>query len=198
MSTTFAAVDLETTGLNARTDAIIEVGAVIFRDGEILDEWESLVDPQRLLPEFITGLTGITQQMVDEAPLLGSLKPTIGRLLNGRPIVGHNVGFDLAFLNEERLAVGSHRLDTATLASIVLPEAGRYSLESVVSHLGLNDVAKGPQHRALADARRTAAVFMALQARTAELDFAALEEIVLAGQRLNWPETLFFEEALRQ
>ena len=68
MSTTYVAVDLETTGLDPDGDAIIEVAAITFRQGEILDEWSSLVNPYRSLPAFITDLTGITQVMVDDAP----------------------------------------------------------------------------------------------------------------------------------
>jgi len=68
MSTTYVAIDLETTGLDPDNNAIIEVAVVTFQGGEILDEWSSLVNPLEPIPEFITDLTGITQRMVEDAP----------------------------------------------------------------------------------------------------------------------------------
>jgi ATP-dependent DNA helicase DinG len=200
MPGTFVSIDLETTGLDPARDSIIEVGTVTFSGGRVLDEWSSLVNPQREIPPFITRLTGIDQGMVDEAPPLASLRREIRSRLGDHTLVGHHVAFDLGFLNAERLALGSHRLDTATVASILLPDAGQYGLMSLVSYLQLEGpdgpLEPGRTHRALDDARRTAALYMALEQRAAELDFTILEEIVTAGGRLGWPETLFFEGAL--
>jgi DNA polymerase-3 subunit epsilon/ATP-dependent DNA helicase DinG len=197
MSTTYVAIDLETTGLDPNSEEIIEVAAVTFRGEEILDEYASLVNPYRDLPPFITKLTGINQAMVDEAPEMFSLRPKLKRRLGEHLLVGHNVGFDLAFLHAADLAWGNRRLDTLELASILLPDAGRYGLGALTSYLSLPGSEDGQAHRALDDARWTAYLFMELQRRALELDFNILTEIVEAGRRAEWPESLFFQEALR-
>ncbi|MGD2079360.1 MAG: exonuclease domain-containing protein, partial [Chloroflexota bacterium] len=198
MSTTYVAVDLETTGLDPNSEEIIEVAAVTFQGDEILDEWSSLVNPLRDLPLFITRLTGISQSMVDEAPELFTLRPQLKRRLAEHLLVGHNISFDLAFLNAADLAWGNRRLDTLELASILFPAAGRYGLSALVSYLELPGSDQGQAHRALDDARWTAHLFMELQRRALELDFNTLIEIVEAGHKAEWPEALFFQEALRR
>ncbi|MCA9936964.1 MAG: DEAD/DEAH box helicase, partial [Anaerolineales bacterium] len=145
-----------------------------------------------------TLLTGITQAMVDDAPSMFTLRSRLRPLLADHIIVGHNVDFDLGFLNAERLGIGNHRLDTITLASILVPESGRYSLDALARHLHLPDADAGQNHRALDDAEQTVELFLALQERALALDLDQLEEIVMNGRRIGWPETLFFEEALAQ
>lgn len=198
MSTTYVAVDLETTGLDPSSEEIIEVAAVTFQGDEILDEWSSLVNPLRDLPPFITRLTGISQGMVDKAPELFTLRPRLKRLLAEHLLVGHNIGFDLAFLHAADLAWGNRRLDTLELASILLPDAGRYGLGALATYLGLPGSGAGQTHRALDDARWTAYLFMELQRQALVLDFNILTEIVEAGHKAEWPEALFFQEALRR
>ena len=96
--TSIVALDIETTGLDAQTDAIIEIGAVRFNGKRIEGEWTSLINPGRKIPPFITQLTGITDQMILEAPpiraVIAELRDFVGEL----PILGHNIGFDLSFL----------------------------------------------------------------------------------------------------
>jgi DNA polymerase-3 subunit epsilon/ATP-dependent DNA helicase DinG len=196
MTDTFVAIDLETTGLDPAREAIIEVAAVTVKAGRIVDEWSSLVNPGRRIPAFITRLTGITTAMVADAPDVFSLRRPIQRLLGSHLLVGHNVEFDLGFLRQESLAWTNRRLDTLVLASIVLPDLGRYGLESLASSLDLDDGAAGPAHRALTDARRTARLLLRLQEAVRRLDPAALREIVQAGEQLTWPETSFFAAAL--
>ncbi|HSG17171.1 MAG TPA: exonuclease domain-containing protein, partial [Anaerolineae bacterium] len=198
MSTTYVAIDLETTGLDPSSEAIIEVAAVTFRDEEIVDEWSSLVNPNCDLPAFITRLTGISQDMVDGAPEMFLLRPRLKRLLGEHILVGHNVAFDLGFLHAADLVWGNRRLDTLELASILLPGAGRYGLGALVNHLGLPGSGEGQAHRALDDARWTAYLFMELGRRALELDLHILTEIVEAGRRVAWPESIFFQEALRR
>ena len=198
MSQRYVAVDIETTGLDPYTDRIIEVAAVVFDEDEIVDEWSSLVDPGRDVPAFITTLTGITEQMLGDAPSLFSLRGRLQRLLSDYVIVGHNVDFDMGFLEQERIGMGQHRLDTVTLASILLPAAGRYNLIDLSRLLDLSQARGSREHRALGDARLTVALFHALKERAQAIDYALLSEIVEAGRRIGWPETLFFEQALRK
>ncbi|MEW5989359.1 MAG: helicase C-terminal domain-containing protein, partial [Chloroflexota bacterium] len=124
------------------------------------------------------------------------IRPQLRRFLGDHVLIGHNVEFDLGFLREEGLALGSHRLDTLTLATILYPTAGRYGLESLSRHLGLMAANDNQAHRALDDARQTAALFGLLQKRALELDLEVLDEIIRAGQKLGWPETIFFTESL--
>ena len=197
MSTTFVAVDLETTGLDPGRDAIIEVAAITFREADVLDEFTSLVNPLREIPPFITQLTSITDEMVAEAPTLDALRPALRNRLADHVIVGHNVEFDLGFLREARLGFGNRRMDTLTLASILVPESGRYGLGALAEFLHLPPV-DGRNHRAANDAEQTIELFLALRERALALSLAQLEEIVEAGRRLGWPESLFFEEALAE
>jgi DNA polymerase-3 subunit epsilon/ATP-dependent DNA helicase DinG len=198
MSTTYVVLDLETTGLDAYRDAIIEIAAVTFQGSEVVNEFTSLVRPRQSIPDYITELTGIDDEMVADAPGLTALRGQLKRILADHVLVGHNIEFDLSFLHEESLGLGNRSLDTLKLAAILVPEAGRYNLESLVQLLELPDPAQGQVHRALDDAIQTVELFLALQERALALAWGQLEEIVLAGQRLGWPETLFFEEVLRQ
>ena len=198
MSTTYVAVDIETTGLDPYRDAIIEVAAVVFREGEVLEEFSSLVNPQQPVPEFIVGLTGITEAMVADAPTIFSLRSRLRRLLADHVIVGHNVSFDMGFLEQDGVGVRQHRIDTVALSSILVADAGRFSLDALSQYLALPGGEQEQEHRALADARLVVALFHDLRDRSSRLSFSQLEEIVTAGQNLGWPETIFFEDMLRE
>ncbi len=197
MTTTYVAIDLETTGLDPTRDAIIEVAVVAFRGNDIIDEFAALVNPLRDIPPYVSQLTGITDAMVADAPSLFSLRSRLRSKLADHVIVGHNVEFDLGFLREAGLAIGSPRIDTITLASILVPEAGRYSLGALAEFLNFPQ-ADRDGHRALADTEQTIELFLALRERAMALSLAQLEEIVGAGQRLGWPETRFFEDVLAE
>ncbi len=197
MPSVYIAIDLETTGLQPERNDIIEVAAVTFADGVILDEWSSLVNPHTEIPEKIVQLTGITQGMVEGAPDIFTVRANIKRILGQNVLVGHNVGFDLAFLRAQNMALGNHRIDTLVLASILIPYAGRYGLGALSRHLNLPGAFEGQEHRALDDARRTAHLFFVLQEQALALDFAILNEIVQSGRQTRWPETIFFDDVLR-
>lgn len=100
MTTTYVAIDLETTGLDPTRDAIIEVAVVTFRGNDIIDEFAALVNPLRDIPPYVSQLTGITDAMVADAPSLFSLRSRLRSKLADHVIVGHNVEFDLGFLRE--------------------------------------------------------------------------------------------------
>ncbi len=193
MSTAFVAIDVETTGLDPKNDAIIQVAAIAFDGDRILDQYESVVNPHREVPEFITQLTGITQEEVDDAPSMFTVRSRLRSVMDHGVLIGHNVGFDLGFLREERLGIGTAGLDTITLASILFPKAGRYRLGSLARYLNLEEVRN---HQAMGDAQQTMWLFLKLQEKARELEIDQLEEIVRAGRNLGWTETLFFEETL--
>ncbi len=195
MASTYVFIDTETTGLDPRQDVIIEVGAVVWRDGEVLEEYTTLVAPNRPIPPAITRLTGITDEMVANAPSLYTLRNQLRRLIGDHFVVGHNVGFDLGFLQAESLAVNNRHVDTLTLASILLPSLGRYSLNYLAAYLQLP---QATYHRALDDARQTCRLFTNLQERARQIDEALLEEILDAGSAVLWDEAIFFQEILQQ
>jgi predicted DnaQ family exonuclease/DinG family helicase len=195
MPQTFVALDLETTGLNPDRDAIIEVGAVKFRDDEVLDTFSSFVDPGRPIPLAITDLTGICDDDVAGAPGLRDVLDRLSRFADSYPIVGHSVGFDLAFLQRHNCLVENEALDTFELATVLITQAERYSLGSLAQLLGIE---LEQAHRALDDTQATYELFRALLAQAASLPPRTLKEIVGHGERAKWPATHFFRAALRE
>ncbi len=198
MPTTYVAIDVETTGLDPNKDAIIEVAAITFRENDILDEFTSLVNPGKSIPPYITQLTGINDEMVEDAPSMFTVRSRLRPVLAEHVLVGHNVGFDLGFLRAERLGIGNQPIDTLPLAMILVPDAGRYNLETLVRHLKLPGAEDDQTHRAYDDASQTVELFLALRERALALAVEQLEEITLAGQRLAWSEMLFFQEVLAE
>ena len=95
------ALDIETTGLDPDKDAVIEIGAVRFKDHRVEGEWSTLMHPGRRIPPFITQLTGITDQMVLQAPSIRDMLPELVEFVGNSPILGHNVRFDLSFLRKQ-------------------------------------------------------------------------------------------------
>jgi DNA polymerase-3 subunit epsilon/ATP-dependent DNA helicase DinG len=188
-------LDLETTGLDPERDAVIEVGAVRFRGERVEDVWSSLVNPGRPLPPFITQLTGISDDMLAGAPRLAEILGPLRSFVGHDPVLGHNIGFDFAFLRRRGLFGDNDTLDTFDLASVLLPTAGRYRLGALASALG---VPLRSQHRALDDAQTTRSVFLRLVERARGLPLPVLEEIVRQGAEIAWGGGWVFEEVLRE
>jgi predicted DnaQ family exonuclease/DinG family helicase len=195
MPQTYVALDLETTGLDAERDAIIEIGAVKFRDDEVLDTFSTFVNPGRRIPTLITELTGIRDEDVVGAPGLHEVLPRLGRFAAEWPIVGHSVEFDLSFLRRHSALSENQRLDTFELASVLLPHAERYSLGSLAGMLGIETERA---HRALDDAQATHHLFRILLRQAAGLPPRTLKEIAGQGERTGWPATPFFRAALEE
>lgn len=189
------AIDLETTGLDPLNDAIIEVGALRFRDGEVLDEFSTLIDPDRPIPHLITNITGIRTQDVAGAPRIASIIPRLREFIGDAPIIGHNVGFDIAFLNRQGILQNNPRIDTYDLASILLPCAPRYSLGSLASDI---DIDLTNAHRALDDARAAGLLYYRLWGKIMSLPIDTLYEINVAAQDLAWDARFVFDAAIRE
>jgi DNA polymerase III epsilon subunit-like protein len=154
----FAVVGVETTGGRAETHRILEVAVVCLDGGQISLHYTSLVNPLRPVPGAVTELTGITQEMVEEAPTAGVVLEEVRAAIGDRVLVGPNLGADLTFLNYEALwhdlpPFGNPALDTETLAQRLLPDLRRPSLTRVAAALGLTPPLRP---RALPDARLTA------------------------------------------
>ncbi|MFQ6014494.1 MAG: helicase C-terminal domain-containing protein [Anaerolineae bacterium] len=194
MSRIYVALDIETTGLKAERDAIIEIGAVKFRDDQVLETWSSLVNPGRPLPYKIQLLTGITNEELASAPPLFALSEPLTRFVRDYPIVGHNISFDLKFLNQYGIALANHAVDTFELASTIMPHASRYSLATLAEELGIEFP---EQHRALADAMATKDLFLALFQRACQLDPKVIEEINFMAAGSDWSLRHVFRDAAR-
>lgn len=189
------ALDLETTGLNPTYDEIIEIGAVKFRDGEVIEEWQSLVYPGRSVPPYVTQLTGITDEELTGAPRLGSVLPGLRAFVGQAPIVGHNVGFDLTFLRQAGVARDNEGIDTYLLASVMLPSTPRYNLSALAARMAIPNPGA---HRALADAWMTMGLYTRLWDLVLDLPLDVLAEIVRLGKQVEWGGELVFEAALAE
>lgn len=188
------AIDLETTGLDHRSDAIIEVGAVRFAEGRVLAEYSTFVSPGIPIPEYITRLTGIRTQDVAGAPKIEAVLPEIEAFVAGAPVVAHNISMDMAFLQgRHRILKNAIRLDTYELAAILMPTAARYNLGSLSSAL---NVPQGQAHRALDDARMTSYLYWELWNKALYQPRGLLEEIITLSQDLDWEARRFFSAAL--
>ncbi|MDP2994823.1 MAG: helicase C-terminal domain-containing protein [Anaerolineales bacterium] len=188
------ALDLETTGLDSQTDAIIEIGAVRFEGNRIEDEFTTLINPGRHIPEFITGLTGISDEMVRQAPHIRDALEELAAFIGNAPILGHNIQFDLSFFKKFKLFELNENIDTYELAAVLMPSASRYNLGALGQQLGIPLPAT---HRALDDARVTAAAFQRLYAQAMEMPIDLLAEIVRHSEPIQWDGAWAFNQALR-
>jgi len=188
------ALDIETTGLDPEKDAIIEIGVVRFRDHRIEDEWSTLVNPARHISPFITQLTGITDQMVVQAPGIREILPTLVEFAGNAPILGQNIRFDLSFLRKYGILRNNTTLDTYEMAAVLMPNAGRYNLGALTQALG---VLYPATHRALDDARATRGVFLRLYEEALAMPLALLAEIIRLSEPIEWGGSWPFRMALR-
>ena len=148
----FVAFDLETTGLSAQSDVIIEIGAVIYRDGEILDQFQSFVNPYRTLTPKIIDLTGITDDMLKDAPSIEEVLTKFLEFCGDRPLAAHNADFDVGFVLAACRKMGINYdptyVDTLIMAQNMLPELKNHKLNIVADALSLPDF---NHHRAVDD-----------------------------------------------
>jgi len=186
-------LDIETTGLDPQKDAILEIGVRRFDGSRIEDEFSSLINPGRHIPEFITGLTGISDEMVRQAPHIRDILDELAAFIGNLPILGHNIQFDLSFFKKYKLFELNERIDTYELASVLLPSASRYNLGSLVQQLCIPLPAT---HRALDDARATHGVFQRLYSQAKELPLELLAEIVRHCEPIEWDGSWVFQQAL--
>ena len=191
---TLVSLDIETTGLDEDRDSIIEIAAVRFNGKRREDEFNTLVNPGKHIPDFITGLTGIDDAMVRQAPRLRDILPELTAFVGDAPIIGHNVKFDAGFLRKAGVFEYQQTIDTLELASVLLPTASRYNLGALGKQLGIPLPAT---HRALDDALVTHACYLRLLEIATELPLETLEEIADLGNFANWDSGWVFEQALK-
>ena len=193
----YVAIDLETTGLNADRDAIIELAAVRFSASGVTGTFQSLLRPELKVPLRVLQLTGLSASDLAVAPVASEVLPGFADFVGDRQLVGHSVGQDIAFLRRAGLVLDQARLDTFELATVLLPGMGRYGLGHLVARLGLSGTEDA--HRALADAHMHRLLFLDLLARAAGLPDVVLASIADLARRVpGWNLGSVFVQALEQ
>lgn len=155
MKSNFIVVDLETTGLNPKTDKIIEIGALKIQDGEISGSFSELVKPDRMLEPRITEITGITDADLDAAPYIEEILPAFLEFAGDADLMGHSVLFDYSFLKKaavnQKLSFERNGIDTLRIARRYLAGLESRSLPFLCRHFGISH----NPHRALSDVEAT-------------------------------------------
>ncbi len=183
----FVVVDVETTGGTAENGALIEVAAAAYQGGERLDVVDSLVDPHVPIDPFVSGLTGITDAMVQGAPALGDVLVPLDRLADGAVMVGHNVAFDVGFLDAGLARLGRAPLANPCVDTLAL---ARRLVRDLVPDCTLSTLATAlrlehrPRHRAMADVLATADLLHRL------IEVATGYGVLRLGDLLALPERL--------
>lgn len=160
----FSVVDIETTGGSAKKNAITEIAIIQIEDGKVVDKYETLVDPECLIPPRITAITGIDNAMVEGAPKFAEVADEVWKRTTDSVFVAHNVNFDYSFIREQFSRIGAHwrpkRLCTVRLSRKLMPHLYSYSLGKIAAQLGdrIDD-----RHRAMGDCEFTARLFLRLQ-----------------------------------
>jgi DNA polymerase III subunit epsilon len=179
-------VDLETTGANPAYHRITEVGIVRIQNGVPVEEWSSLVNPECPISPYIEAFTGISSEMVADAPRFADIAATVLEKLRGAVFIAHNARFDYSFLRSEFRKVGvdftAEVLCTVKLSRRLFPEHARHNLDAVMERHGL---ACSARHRALGDARVLKDLWLKLEREIpAEVLAAAAAHAALAAPKL--------------
>ena len=176
----FVVVDIEATGAKMPPNRIIELGAYRIRGGRIVDEFVTLVNPEFSIPRFVMSLTGISNEMVKQAPLFAEVAPQWLGFVKDAVLIAHNAPFDTNFLNHEisRVYPGNRmfnpHLCTVTLSRRALPGLANYRLDTVADHFS---IPISNRHRAGSDALATAKVFLRILDRLEELGVRTLAAV---------------------
>lgn len=195
MSRIYVALDLEATGMDPERDEIIEVAAIKFRDEQVLERFETLVQPRRAVPLAVSSLTGLTMRDLRRAPPFSQVAPRLRQFVRNYPIVGQSPDYDLQMLAAQGLELRNPVYDTFRLATILLPDLPAYSLAAIAARLGIS-VAQ--QHRAMADVETTMAVFLGLCDLLREYDPETLRRLAEYTAQAGLPESELFEAIYRE
>lgn len=159
MTDSYVCIDLETTGLNPKSDKIIEIGVVKVADYRVIEEWETFVNPGRMIGERITELTGICDKQLESAPVIEEVLPKLLEIVGDSVLLGHSVLFDYSFVKKaavnQRLSFEKEGIDTLKIARKYLADLESRSLSNLCKYYGINHNA----HRALHDARATVELY---------------------------------------
>lgn len=179
----YVVFDIETTGLNPKFCKIIEIGAVKIANGEIVGEFSKFINPEMPIPYKITELTSITDEMVMGSPTIDVILPEFLDFIGDSSVVAHNAQFDTNFIkkfaDDMGLATDYSILDTMTLAHVLCPELGKFTLDRICKHLGIK---LEHHHRAVDDAGATAQIFLRFLTMLKEKGITNLDELNLLGE----------------
>ena len=174
----FVVFDLETTGFSPDKNKIIEIGAVMVENGNIIDRFSSFVNPKEPIPFKIEKLTGISDNMVISAPEIHEILPKFLEFCGDAVLVAHNASFDMSFIKKNCENLGIEReftsMDTVALARMLLPALNKHTLDAVAKVLG---VSLENHHRAVDDAEATAHIFRKFIPMLEERDVKSLDDI---------------------
>src|SRR5690625_3265023 len=176
---TYVVFDVETTGLSSVYDTIIEIAGVKIRNGEIIDQFESFANPHRKLPDKIIDITGITDDMLVNAPEVDDVLKKFHAWVDDSILVAHNATFDIGFLNQgyEKInlpRISSPVIDTLELARFLFPQLGNHRLNTLCKHL---NVELEQHHRAIYDAKATGYLFWKMVELLKEKEITNLDEL---------------------
>ena len=175
---TYCVLDLETTGISITTEKITEVGIMKVKNGEVIDEFEIFVNPEKPIPQRVVEVTNITDEMVKDAETINKVFPKILEFVGDSIIVAHNASFDVGFLKHNAKLLGyefnNTYIDTLPLAKDLFPDLKKYKLGKIADSLGIEvDVA----HRALADVDTTVKVFNVMLKKLKDKGINTVDEI---------------------
>lgn len=161
----FFVVDIETTGLDPKFNEIIEIAVVKVIDSKAVDTFSTLIKPYYPVSDFITSLTGITNEMLDEAPEIEQVLPELLDYIGNGLVLGYNINFDINFIYDAALALtgvvfSNNFVDVMRIARKILPDLDRHRLVDLVDHY---EIEENNAHRALSDCFATLECFKALQ-----------------------------------
>lgn len=197
---TYLAIDLEMTGLQVKTDHILEIGALRMENGEPAGEFSALINPHCAVPEQITALTGITQEMADSGEELSDVLPRFLAFAGELPLLGHNLSFDYSFLKQAfvnaKQPFERTGIDTLKLARKFLPKEQKKNLTELRVLYAFDT---GAVHRAVSDAYAAALVYERLLADYGETDpDAFLPKPLLVNIKKQQPVTIPQKEQLQR
>ena len=182
----FVAFDLETTGLSSQDDRIIEIGAVVMKNGEEIDRFQTFVDPERSLERKIVELTGITDEMLKGAPKIEEVLPKFLEFVSNRILVAHNADFDTGFIraacSRQGLPYTFTSADTLILSQNLMPQLGKFKLDVVANALSLPEF---NHHRAADDAVICGMIMSRFFRMLEEMDIHTLQQINPAMESLR-------------
>ena len=194
LDTTYCVLDLETTGFSFRTEKITEIGIMKVKNGEVIDEFECFVNPEKPIPQRVVEVTHITDDMVKDAETIDKVLPKVLEFVGDSVIVAHNADFDVGFLkyNAKQLGLSLENtyLDTLRLAKELFPDYKKYKLGVIAENLGIEVLVA---HRALDDVDTTVKVFKVMIEKLKAKGAETLDDIEnVFGNTVNYKKLKSF------
>ncbi len=187
----FVVFDIETTGLSPVTCKITEIGAVKIKNGQVLERYNTFVNPECPIPEEIVKLTSITDEMVADARTIDAVLPEFLEFVGDRLLIAHNAGFDISFIRAaakaQGIPFGNVYLDTLALSRYLNPELKSHKLDVLAKHYKLGDF---HHHRACDDAEMLAAIFFGMAEQLKKADVNSFSELQSEMSSKSDPLTL--------